>query len=150
MYFSTSELRIEDAYTETHRWVSTQDGNTSKYTWGLQQTLPRWSFPPWQKVDGGIWIIPCLWEGKGTQLKHKVICAIRNGLFVFAKLCPRSTSAAGHRWGCSTPRSCFLLFLGSLQKSACSAAFRMRPSPESRRVNHSPRAGSASRAWQPA
>lgn len=41
------------------------------------------------KVPGGIWIVLCLWEGKGMQLKHKVISSIRNRLF-FAKPRPKA------------------------------------------------------------
>lgn len=37
------------------------------------------------KVLGGIWIVLSLWEGKGMQLKHKVISCIRNRLLVFCK-----------------------------------------------------------------
>lgn len=47
------------------------------------------------KVPGGIWIVLCLWEGKGMQLKHKVVSSIRNRLFVFCKTPSQSKAQPG-------------------------------------------------------
>lgn len=72
------------------------------------------------KVLGGIWIVLCLWEGRGMQLQHKVVPSVRNRLLDFLQIPIPKQGAAWHRWGCSHIPELLRVFLGSLQSQLLS------------------------------